>query len=127
MAERHKWADVIIAWANGEAIQISKDEAPFRDYTGGGPNFHDPSLSYRIKPSTIKIGDMEVPEPLRAAPAAGTRVYWPHLNRNDFTDERQWFGDSHDLSRLKRGIVHLTEQAAIAHAKALIAVSGGTI
>lgn len=84
---------------------------------------------YRRKVKTIRIGGMEVPEPLREAPAEGTATYaanmstWAQLA--DYVGK--WSGGDYDQRCLKRGILHLTREAAALHSKALIAVSGGTV
>ena len=49
----HKYADVIKAWANGEAIQWTNSELHFwinfdQDKT---PDFNSPELEWRIKPA----------------------------------------------------------------------------
>ena len=78
-------------------------------------------------PRTITIGGMEVPEPCRTAPKNGQVYCIPTLHTDDKAAEYRWFGDETDFIWLTRGLVHLTEAAAIAHAKALIKVSGGEV
>ena len=48
---RHKHADAIIAWANGEEIQYRIDNAWY-DVGQGSPDFD--YLDYRIKPKRVK-------------------------------------------------------------------------
>ncbi|HBP27908.1 MAG TPA: hypothetical protein DD666_00650 [Advenella kashmirensis] len=129
-AKPHKWADVIIAWANGDEIQ-------FQGIRGGGwldysntptivPAFYDECLRWRIKPRTIKIGDMEVPEPLRVAPEKDATYYSVALFLDEPIEMAWGYHDS-ETKWLSRGLLHLDRNAAIAHAKALIAVSGGKV
>lgn len=127
MAERHKWADVIIAMANG-------DTAQWRNGHGVWVNAYDynplgyPEYEWRIKPRTIIIGDMEVPEPMRVAPEYNTK-FWVvvGLTGLDFILPMEWKGTESEVRWIERGIAHKTEEAAIAHAKALIKISGGNV
>ncbi len=82
---------------------------------------------YRRKPKTIRIGNVDVPEPYKGPLKPGQR-YWitnillsgiyPVIYSNNFPQV---------VEMQRRGIVHLTEEAAVLHAKALILVSGGTV
>lgn len=74
----------------------------------------------QIKKRTININGHEVPEPLRVAPSADT-IYWvPSLCGKDYYINLTWINDEFDLRILKKGILHLSKEAAIAHAKALL-------
>jgi hypothetical protein len=77
------------------------------------------ALDY-AKVKTIKIGEFEVPEPLREAPGEGTRYHCPDLQLPNKTEEHGWEGDKYDLYLLQRGLVHLTKEAAELHARALL-------
>lgn len=53
---RHKHADAIIAWANGEEIQYKGNFGMWTDWDSKGqmgPTFH-PDSEYRIKPKIVK-------------------------------------------------------------------------
>ena len=82
---------------------------------------------YRRKPKTIRIGERDVPEPMRVAPAMGKTYYVV-----DYSDAEQyaynyWNNDEYDNRMLQQGLCHSTTEAALAHAEALILVSGGTL
>ena len=84
-----------------------------------------PYYSYRRKPRTITINGIEVPEPVREPLKEGQRFYAVENTAPSGSiyckwDNRQLY---HDL--LKRGFIHLTKEAAVLHAKALILASGG--
>lgn len=52
MGQRHKHADVIIAWANGEEVQIfNPNTKQWLDLTFGAPTFMEEE--YRIKPRPV--------------------------------------------------------------------------
>lgn len=62
MSERHKHADIIIAWANGEQVQAklrgSDAWASSPKYGDGMPSywlqlFNDEGVEFRIKPKTV--------------------------------------------------------------------------
>lgn len=53
MSKKHKWYDAIMAYANGEQIQVkcSWEWLDFDIYDGcGGPNFENPNIQWRVKP-----------------------------------------------------------------------------
>ena len=84
-------------------------------------------LKYRLKPRTIRIGEIDVPEPMRSAPEAGSCYFFLALTGSGMVVESEWGGNWVDELSLSRGICHTTKEAAIAHAKALILVSGGKV
>ena len=83
----------------------------------------DPA-EYRVKPSTIVVNGIEVPEPLRVAPANGT-AYWLTQVTSIELDQFElcWDGTECEMTWLRRGLVHLSKENAIAHAKAMVAPS----
>lgn len=72
------------------------------------------------KPRFIDINGHKVPEPLRVAPAYDTRYYVPDLVSNILFSAYLWQDDDFDNCWLKLGFVHLTKEAAISHAQALL-------
>lgn len=81
---------------------------------------------YRRKPRTVMINGYEVPEPERVVSAGWRGEYWiPDVARNPLVlGPCMWDGDATDLERLRRGLVHLTQEAAELHARALISLTG---
>lgn len=85
---------------------------------------YDGDIPLRIKPKVININGIEVPEPMREMPPEGTSVYWPGFGPDS--------GDTHTESAdvgcypamlpylLRKGLLHLTKEAATIHAKALL-------
>lgn len=52
MGQRHKHADVIIAWANGKDIQVRhRVTGEWLDLTVSSPSFNDEE--YRVKPKVV--------------------------------------------------------------------------
>ena len=49
-------------------------------------------------------------------------VYLAHAANVDFNLDFTWQGDDTSVSWLSRGLIHSTESAAIAHAKAMLGI-----
>ena len=81
---------------------------------------------FRQVTPTINIGGHIVPKPLTEPPEEGTEVYVMTLLSDSLCFWVDWNGESCAHQKwLKLGMIHSTKEAAIAHAKALIAISGG--
>lgn len=78
---------------------------------------------YRHKPRSIVIGDIEVPEPCKF-PAYGQEYFVPDVGTSSST-RRTWTHTRLDKHLLESNLVHLDQQSAALHAKALIEVSKG--
>lgn len=55
---KHKWYDVIVAWASGEKIQVKSTKGndtfeDYIDYDGVTPDFASKFWEWRIKPKTV--------------------------------------------------------------------------
>lgn len=72
---------------------------------------------------TIRIGNMDVPEPEREPLKIGEPYYVPCIYYPGTADSINWNNDTYDIRVLKRGLVHKTREAAEQHAKALIALT----
>ena len=118
MTKPHKHKDLIIAWANGETIQCwNNDLQVWVELCH--PNFNN-DVEFRVKPRTISINGIEVPAPEQQALDAGTVYYSPYLLHEDLFEAFYWRDDDVDKRTLSRGLVHLTKEAAVRHAKALL-------
>lgn len=127
---KHPHAHFLIAIANGEQIQcfyhgewvdvssreffyeLSKHTVLPVSFTPVLP------VSYRVKPKTININGIKVPEPLREAPPKGTTVYYTSLSEIgecSFKEESPII-----MFYLKSGLMHITKEAAMLHQKALL-------
>lgn len=81
-------------------------------------------VAYRAKPApTIIVNGIEVPEPVREALEKGCKYWVPDVAHPYITSVTCWGDYTSDHAALKRGLIHLTEAAAVAHAKAMIAPS----
>ena len=71
---------------------------------------------------TIKVNGFDVPAPISEAPEHRQMVYLAHAANVDFNLDFTWQGDDTSVSWLSRGLIHSTESAAIAHAKAMLGI-----
>lgn len=76
--------------------------------------------SYRVKPKTITVNGVEIQAPLTKAPNVGEYYYLVALLESKHFYHFTWSDDESDNRALARGICHSTEEAAVAHAKALL-------
>lgn len=78
--------------------------------------------SWRIKPETIHINGIEVPMPEKYELPPKVKYFLPSFNNllDTCTICSTWYGNPVDHQRLKAGIIHLTQENAITHAKALL-------
>lgn len=119
-----QYTHIFDALVNGQIIEVERG-CEWNKYgpttilgfiQGGVP----PEL-FRIAPKTININGHEVPEPVREPLGDGCVYYIPAFDNTRLcTFCSHWSGDSIDLLWLSRGLIHLTPEAAEAHAKALL-------
>ena len=88
--------------------------------------FIDQDHEFRIAVIYMMIGAMQVPEAVKDTPAKGVQCFSPSLLTAELSKAFKWRNSDSDLILLERGLVHLYEENAVTHAKALIAVSHGS-
>ena len=89
----------------------------------GNPAWDD-DTRYRRKPRTIRIVEIDIPEPVRKQLQNGEEYFVPAIDCGyGCTHRFSWRYDSTDNRLLRQGMVHLTEESAFAHAIALIALT----
>ena len=84
------------------------------------------NMEYRLKPEppkTIRIGEYDVPEPVRE-PLEDDKEYWGvDPMAEEFAWNYKWHNAAFCNLRLRRGLIHLTKEAAVIHAKALLSLT----
>ena len=85
----------------------------------------DWTVRRKPKTKTIRIGDMDVLEPMRVAPAMGT-VVWLVCIHTDSPFRYSWSGNATERKWLKLGVCQATEQGAMDQRRAMILLAGGT-
>lgn len=104
-------------WLRWEAYStVDNDWKPFR--------FDHPSwffeTQYRRKPKMITINGHEIPEPYRGEMRYGQFYYIPNLDSSDLYNTLNWCKDACDQRVIERSLLHLSKEAAIKHAEALL-------
>ena len=74
-------------------------------------------------PKTIRIGEYDVPEPVREPLEKDTEYWIAHFSLAELADSFKWYSDKFDNRVLKNGLIHLTKEAAVIHAKALMSLT----
>lgn len=122
----HKHADILIAIAQGKTVQMRRkgETGPDNDWWESAnvlQYINDENREFRIKPETMTINGHEVPCPVREPLAEDQDFYVVAVTQIRRPRCFRWNPDSDVMqSWLKRGLIHLTEAAAIAHAEALL-------
>lgn len=78
---------------------------------------------YRQIPKTIRIGNYDVPEPMREKPDINNRYWTISPGENDDVTSFRWSDDRVDNNLLRLGLCHQTRENCIVHAKALFSFS----
>jgi len=126
---KHK--EVIIAMGNGEPVEFYSDTS-LRWHTSTDQRALNPmtapNLEWRIKPKTIRVGNRDLPEPLRVAPANGDKFY-PVETYIEFDDKWNYTWHSYTSQErwLRRGLLHSTKEAAEQWRDAFIELAGGEV
>lgn len=80
---------------------------------------------FRLAQEMVSVGDVSFIKPA-SEPLKDTEQYWVADPTDvDYTTPFSWIGDNFDKLALSRGLAHSSKENAIAHAKALIKLSGG--
>lgn len=81
-------------------------------------------LLFRKKPEMLTIGDVSFPKPYQGKMEYDTIYYYPTVDFKSLCDSTTWTDTPNDFMLMNRCLVHLTKENAIAHAKALLKLSG---
>ena len=119
-ARKHKHAYLMQQWLDDDSLVIETNTADGKWITVQDPYFVE-NGEYRVKPKTIKCGDMEFPEPMRVAPALDNAVWLATIVG---AEPICWSNNPVKQRWLKLGIIHATKAAAEQHSRALIALTG---
>ena len=80
-----------------------------------------PRRIYRRKPKTIRIGNYDVPEPIREVPTIDTWVWYVNLASDNGITKSKYDGKNTVLNRaIEKRIAHLMMEAALLHVEALL-------
>lgn len=134
MMTAHKHADLMLQYAK-DAMETDRPwerwEVKIKNgewcELNGNPNWVE-DWGYRRKPQVIRVGRHAFPKPISNQPLHGTRYFFISgigacfLARSD-----TWTGADYDANRLTGNRIHLSKDAAQAHADVLNAICRGDI
>lgn len=124
----HPQAEILRAIADGKTVQIRhEDDDAWWEPTNALQYINSDKHKFRIKPKTISINGHEFPKPARERLKDGQAYWIPRTDLLDQGDFQTWTGHYLDERNLKRGLIQLTKEGAIAQAKAMIAAVGGEV
>lgn len=87
------------------------------------------NMQFRLTPedSIITIKGISFTKPYKGDIDYGTLYYIPDVTQHNLFWESEWTDTLVDAERMYRGVLHLSKESAIEHAKALIKLSTGDI
>jgi len=87
----------------------------------------DTPSPYRLAPETITVNGFVVPKP-EAQPLKEGETYWTAtmLDKN-WARSWHWTNGGEEHRWLSRGLIHSTQAAAVAHAKAMCGIDPGAV
>ena len=133
---KHKHADIMMEYAQvAQESETPWEEFEFTELLFGfngwmsciSPLEFATDRAYRRKPKMTKIGEYEYPAAETKVPVIGSPYFYPCVYLHELHSYDNYEGYPTDDSILLRGMLHLTKENAIAHAKAIILASGGKI
>ena len=80
---------------------------------------------FRLAQEMITVGDISFPKPESETLSRNTKYYLPYLLKPNEPHGASWENTEMDYKYLKLGLIHLSQENAIAHAKAIIKLSAG--
>ncbi len=124
MKTPHPYADILRAIADGETIQWTPGGNTWVNVdTSESFEFNYSPDRYRIKPHTIRIGDVDVPEPMREAPAVGEDYFMPKIEADFWVEgPLSWCDDTADKRWLERGLCYSNKADAEIASRAIAAL-----
>ena len=123
--KEHPQAKWLLAIAAGETIQCDQRNPEgwkalrpqdVLEAMSAGFDFNTPL--YRIKPRTITVGKYQVAEPMKVAPAIGTRYFYLDSTAENGVMTDNWSNYVYEQKALKSGMCWLNREDAKLAAKA---------
>lgn len=116
----HKHAEMIRRWLDDDRLVVEVQHPYSKAWTVDANPLWIKGHEYRFQLITIRIGEFDVPEPLRVEPASGSEVFLATL----FGEEHVLWSDNPVKKEwLRRGLIHATQEDAELHARALISLT----
>lgn len=125
--KEHPQAEILRAIADGKTIEGKHLDGQWVPHPSPWLRIGDLSWQLRIKSETIALAGHEFPSPVREPLKTGTPYWQVTAGSNNLCTQWRWNGDHSDMTLLKRRLIQLTEEGAIAQARAMIASVGGEV
>jgi hypothetical protein len=107
----------IIVFKGTDGKLYNEEEAPITELYLEG---------WELSPEVIEINGIEVPKGETVVPASGSRLFLPVIHDPTYFQCIDWNGSSLHHDFLSKGLLHLTKEDAIAHAKALLSFTSNS-
>jgi hypothetical protein len=125
----HIHAEVLRALADGRAVQSwESGEGGWQTETPETLKqfnpISNPNMKWRVKPDTHFINGIECSAPIRVKPEEDTSVFVAAVSIAELYFTLQWRDALTNTRWLERGLLHLTKEAAIENANAMLAFGG---
>lgn len=116
-----KLIPIIEAMAEGKVIEYRKINLP-KDIWSEllTCQFDLDNYYYRIKIEMINVNGIKVPKPESKELEFGQKYYSPALGSTELIQVWYWISSEQDKLLLQRQLIHLTQEAALLHAKAIL-------
>lgn len=107
---------VIVKFKNSNDFHQYNRKGEF--FPGDSDNTHD----LYMKPKTITVNGFEVPEPESEKPDHGQVYFVADPLETKLFRSKKWLGIRFDYKALRRGLIHLDKESAIAHSNAMMGI-----
>lgn len=129
-SKEYPYADILRAIITDKVVQFQRSNGVWVDQSAEDTLFeiskkiYEPER-YREKPRVMVINGNACVAFTDKMPPSGTTYFVPDLALPNSPNMYEWHGegDSSDLRWFKAGLVHLTTEGAIEHAKALVSIT----
>lgn len=132
MKTEHKYAQVLRWIADGESVEWRFDNSEWEPLMNANITTHtlglflkdqwDGGYEFRLKPRTVTVNGREIAAGAKKPPRSKTTCYLPQLYLDGLVSSFTWSGSISNISAMKKGLVHLDRENAIAHAKAMLGI-----
>ncbi|WP_432480811.1 hypothetical protein [Moraxella sp. ZY200743] len=89
--------------------------------------FLSDDIEFRMTSEMVAVGDVSFPKPESEPLQDGDKYWIADPMANSYAILSMWVGNKLDKLALSKGLLHKSRENAIAHAEALIKLSGGSI
>lgn len=115
------------ALLDGKTLHRGNKESPvYGAVLDLSPEYINALSPYRLAPEPprrITVNGIDVPAPETEALKLGEQYFEARPSHVEWTRSHSWDGGDFDVHVLHRGLIHKTEAAAVAHAKAMVRVT----